>query len=540
MPTIFTIRPVPLVFLLALCFTALLNWPVLLHLYHILSKLEHVKPGFALSIPIVLVAALNLVFIPFSLRYLFKPCFAFLFIAGAIVSVAMLKYRVLFDQEMIQNIFETNQNEAGAYLSPTMISWVFFTGILPAILLFFIKIDYATPWYRGILPRILSMLASLAVLALVAGLYYKDYASVGRNNRDLNREIVPISALYGTGKYLHQRYLAEPIPYTRLGEDAVRPQTTGKPTLMFLVIGETARSKNFSMNGYHRQTNPFTSQIGNLISFTDVHSCGTATAISLPCMFSNLGRSGFDSNLARHRDDLLDVLQKSGVAIFWKENDGGCKGVCDRVPNMTVSPKEHPALCDGETCHDEVLLQGLEEEIGRMQGDKLVIFHLIGSHGPAYYQRYPDAHRIFLPDCRRSDIENCSNEALINTYDNSIHYTDHVIAELITRLQRHGSDYQTALLYVSDHGESLGEMGLYLHGTPYRFAPDEQTRVPLQLWLSAGFIQQKQVDLDCLRESASAKRFSHDNLFPSLLGIWDVTTRVYRRELDLFAPCRPG
>lgn len=540
MPAILTIKPVPLVFLLALCFTALLNWPVLLHLYEILMRLEQVKPGFALSLPMVLVAVLNLVFMPFSLRYLFKPFFAVLFIISAIVSVAMLKYRVLFDPEMIQNIVETNQSEASAYLSPTMTSWLFFTGILPAILLFFIKIDYATPWYRGILPRLLSMLGSLAVLALAAGLYYQDYASVGRNNQTLNREIVPISALYATAKYLYQHYLAEPIPYTALGADAVRSHTASKPTLMFLVIGETARSKNFSMNGYHKPTNPFTSQIDNLISFADVSACGTATAISLPCMFSNLGRRGFDSNLARHRDGLLDVLQKSGVSIFWKENDGGCKGVCDRVPNMAIKPEDHPAFCDGKTCHDEVLLQGLEEEIGRMKGDKLVVFHLIGSHGPTYYQRYPAAHRVFLPDCPRSDIENCTNEELVNTYDNSIRYTDHVIAQLIARLQRYETDYHTALLYISDHGESLGDLGLYLHGTPYRFAPDDQTRVPLQIWMSEGFTQQKQVDLGCLRGSATAKRFSHDNLFSSLLGIWDVATRVYQRELDLFAPCRAG
>lgn len=538
MPAIIKIKPVPLVLLLALLFTAMLNWPVLIHFFEILSRLEQFKIGFAISIPIVLVAALNVVFMPFSGRYLLKPFFAFLCITSAIVSIAMLKYRVLFDQEMIQNIFETNSSEASSYLSPIMVIWVFFTGILPATLLFFIEVDYADRWYKGLASRLLSVGASLLVLAVIAALYYKDYASVGRNNHNLNREIIPANFVYSTTKYLYKRYLSEPIPFTALGDDAVRPASTGKPTLMFLVVGETARSKNFSMNGYQKETNPFTSQLGDVISFADVRSCGTATAVSVPCMFSNLGRSDFDSHLARNRDGLLDVLQKSGIAIFWKENDGGCKGVCDRVPAIEIQPQDHPGLCDGGTCHDEVLLQGLEGEIAGMRGDKLVAFHLIGSHGPTYYKRYPDAQRAFVPDCPRSDIENCTSEELVNTYDNSIRYTDYVIAEMITRLKRYEADYNTALIYVSDHGESLGELGLYLHGTPYQFAPDDQTKVPMQIWMSAGFAQDKGMDMGCLQEKATQESFSHDNLFSSVLGIWDVATSAYRQDLDLFSSCR--
>ncbi|MGL6417859.1 MCR-3-related phosphoethanolamine--lipid A transferase [Aeromonas allosaccharophila] len=532
------IRVVSFVLLLALVFSFLLNWPVLLHFYDILSNLEHFKVGFVISIPFLLVAALNFVFMPFSIRYLMKPFFAFLFVTGSIASYTMMKYRVIFDGDMIQNIFETNQSEAYAYINLPIIMWVLFTGVLPAILIFFVKIEYASTWYKGIAQRALSMLASLAIVGVIAALYYQDYASIGRNNQTLNREIVPANFMYSTSKYLYRRYMAEPVPFATLGDDATRVAKEDKPTLMFLVVGETARGKNFSMNGYEKETNAFTSKIEDVISFNDVRSCGTATAVSVPCMFSNMERKEFDDNRARNSEGLLDVLQKTGISIFWKENDGGCKGVCDRVQNIEIKPKDHPKFCDKNTCYDEVVLQDLDNEIAQMKGDKLVGFHLIGSHGPTYYKRYPDSHRQFLPDCPRSDIENCTDEELTNTYDNTIRYTDFVIAEMIAKLKTYEDKYNTALIYVSDHGESLGALGLYLHGTPYKFAPDDQTRVPMQVWMSPGFTEEKGIDMTCLQQKAADTRYSHDNIFPSVLGIWDVKTSVYEKGLDIFSQCR--
>ncbi|WP_429023112.1 MCR-3-related phosphoethanolamine--lipid A transferase [Aeromonas allosaccharophila] len=538
MPSVVKIKIVPFILLLALVFAFLQNWPVLLHFYEILAKLEHFKIGFAISIPILLVAALNFVFVPFSVRYLVKPFFAFLFVTGSIVSYTMMKYRVLFDRDMIQNIFETNQSEAYAYINLPIIAWVLLAGVVPAALLFFVKIEYPNTWYRGLFQRVVSMLASLAVIGVIAAFYYQDYASVGRNNQTLNREIVPANFVYSTTKYLYKRFMAEPVPFTTLGDDANRVAKEDKPTLMFLVVGETARGKNFSMNGYEKETNAFTSKSGDVISFNDVRSCGTATAVSVPCMFSNMGRKEYDDNRARNSEGLLDVLQKTGVSVFWKENDGGCKGVCDRVPNIEIQPKDHPQFCDKNTCYDEVVLQNLDDEVAQMKGDKLVGFHLIGSHGPTYYKRYPDTHRQFLPDCPRSDIENCTDEELVNTYDNTIRYTDFVIAEMIAKLKKYEDKYNTALIYVSDHGESLGALGLYLHGTPYKFAPDDQTRVPMQVWMSPGFSKEKGLDMNCLQKKAADTRYSHDNIFSSVLGIWDVNTAVYDQGLDIFSQCR--
>ncbi|PKQ75083.1 MCR-3-related phosphoethanolamine--lipid A transferase [Aeromonas sobria] len=538
MPFIIKIKIVPLVFLLAFYFSFMLNWRGVLHFYDILYKLEDFKIGFAVSLPILLVAALNFVFVPFSFRYLVKPFFALLLVLSAIVSYTMMKYRVLFDQNMIQNIFETNQSEAYTYFNLPIFGWVTLAGIIPAALLFFVKIDYETAWYKGIILRVLSMIASLFIIGIIATLYYQDYVSVGRNNPNLQREIVPANFINSSTKYIYNRYFAEPIPFSTLGDDAIRAMDKDKPTLMFLVVGETARGKNFSMNGYEKDTNPFTSKSGGVISFNDVRSCGTATAVSVPCMFSNMGRKEFDDNRARNSEGLLDVLQKTGISIFWKENDGGCKGICDRVPNIEIKPKDYPKFCDKNTCYDEVLLQNPDDEIARMKGDKLIGFHLIGSHGPTYYKHYPDAYRQFLPDCPRSDIENCTDEELTNTYDNTIRYTDFVIAEMIAKLKTYEDKYNTALIYVSDHGESLGALGLYLHGTPYKFAPDDQTRVPMQVWMSPNFTKEKGLDMKCLQNNSAIYRYSHDNLFPSVLGLWDIKTKVYDKTLDIFKQCR--
>lgn len=527
--------------LLVLLFALVFNWPIFLHFYTILTALEHVKVGFALSIPFVLMAALNAVFLPFTFKYLLKPFFILLIMTGSIASYAMLKYGIIFDAGMVQNIIETNRGEATSYLNGSVILWFLLTAVLPVLCLWAIRIEYPATWYKGLAMRLGGIAASLLFLVGVAALYYQDYASVGRNNHILVKEIVPSNYVGGIYHYARDVVFATPIPYEPIGTDAKVVDKGDKPTLMFLVVGETARSQNYSLNGYKQQTNSFTEQEPSLVSFKDVRSCGTATAVSVPCMFSNLTRKEYDETVAKSRDGLLDVLQHAGVSVLWKENDGGCKGVCKNVPTIEIEPKQFPAYCQGDSCYDEVLLQGLDKQIADMKsGNKLVAFHLMGSHGPTYYRRYPATDRIFLPDCPRSDIENCTNEELVNTYDNTIRYTDKVLSELIAKLKALESQYNVGLVYLSDHGESLGAMGLYLHGTPYKFAPDDQTRVPLLTWFSPQLQQDRALDQDCLRQEAASKRFSHDNLFHSMLGIMDVQTRVYDGALDMFKPCRAG
>lgn len=526
---------------LAVYFALFLNWKVLSHFYDILAGLGDFDMGFAISAPFVLICASLVVFTPFSWRYLFKPFFVFLIITGALAHYAMLKYGIVFDRGMIENVVETNQGEALSYFNLPAGLWFAVTGLLPAVLLILVPLKFPKTVLRGIGQRVVLMILPLLVLGGIGSLYFKDYASVGRNHKVLGKELVPSNYIAGTIQLVKRRYLYADMPFQTIGQDArkVAPDGDDKPTLMFLVIGETARAQSVAANGYTRPTSPFTDQIDGMLAFQDVSSCGTATAVSVPCMFSPMDHAGYDGEVARHSESLMDVLAHAGVDVLWKENDEGCKGVCDRVRHIDISPDDFPEDCALGTCFDAVMLRGLEGEVASgVPHDQLIAFHLMGSHGPTYYKRYPDEHRAFVPDCPRSDIENCSAEELINTYDNTIRYTDYVVAQLTERLKAYQDDYNVVLLYVSDHGESLGEGGLYLHGAPYMLAPSEQTKVPMMIWMSDGYADANRIERDCLAAQAQTGRFSHDNLFSTVLGAMHVATGLYRPETDIFAACR--
>jgi lipid A ethanolaminephosphotransferase len=253
-------------------------------------------------------------------------------------------------------------------------------------------------------------------------------------------------------------------------------------------------------------------------------------------MFVDTGRGGFESRHGTRREGLLDVLQRAGVAVYWRDNNSGCKGVCDRVPHEDLSSLQVSGLCRDGECYDEVLLHGLQAWLDGLDRDALVVLHMKGSHGPAYFRRYPPEFGVFAPACDTIDLARCSRERIVNAYDNTLRYTDHVLSLTIELLRANASRFDTAMLYVSDHGESLGENGLYLHGIPYALAPREQTHVPMLLWLSEGLRGQLGIDTECLK-SRQREPLSHDNVFHSVLGLARVRTVAYRQERDLLSRC---
>ncbi|WP_417805914.1 phosphoethanolamine transferase [Thalassospira lucentensis] len=525
---------------LALYFAVVLNWRALAHFYGILGGLGDYDLGFAASAPFVLLFGSLVLFTPFSFKYVLKPFFVMLLITGALANYAMVKYGIVFDRSMIENIVETDTVEAASYLNLQAVLWFVLTGIVPVVILILMPIRYPKTIVRGVGQRILMMLIPFVMLGGIAGLYFKDYASVGRNHKVLGKEVSPVNYVTGTIKYTKRRFLSSQMPFRTVGDDAhqvLQANANGKPTMMFLLIGETARAQSVQANGYGRPTSVFTRDVPGILAFQNVRSCGTATAVSVPCMFSNMRRDGYDGEVAQHSDSLMDVVAKAGVSVLWKENDGGCKGTCDRTNHVTINPDDFPQYCKGGACLDAVMLEGLDDQISALSGDRLITFHLMGSHGPTYFKRYPAEYRFFTPDCPRSDIENCTQQELVNTYDNTIRYTDFVIAELTKKLASYQDRFNTVLLYVSDHGESLGESGMYLHGAPYMFAPDEQTHVPMFTWMSPGFAASRSINPDCLGQAAKTGQFSHDNLYSTVLGVMGVQTTVYNKKLDIFAAC---
>jgi lipid A ethanolaminephosphotransferase len=520
-------------------YVVVLNYPILRHFYQILANLDDYNIWFAISIPFVLFSLLLIIFTLFSFKYILKPIFFMLLSTSGIVFYAALRYNILFDQDMIQNIFESNTREALSYINLESITFSLCSGLLPAIAVCFIKIKYPSTILKGLIKRIAVIVVALSFVGLVAAFQYQSYASVGRNNRTLNHEIIPASYVYSTIKYIKKTYFTKPIAFKQLGTDAVIHNPEERPEIMVIVVGETARTANFPEEGYPKNTTPFTDNLPNLVFYHNVKSCGTATAVSVPCMFSNLTRNDYDHDEAYNSSNLVDVLNTSGYGVIWIDNDGGCKGACSRVENYEINPKtEDEKYCNGETCYDEILVEKMKLAINSLKTEHRIIFlHLIGSHGPTYYQRVPPELKKFTPSCERSDIQNCTQEELINAYDNTIYYTDYVLKKIVDELKTYEPNYGVGLFYVSDHGESLGEYSMYLHGAPYAIAPDFQTNVPMLSWFGEGFRKDHKLSTSCL-ESKVNNEYTHDNFFHSILGIMDINTNVYDKNLDIFSSCR--
>jgi lipid A ethanolaminephosphotransferase len=380
---------------------------------------------------------------------------------------------------------------------------------------------------------------------------FQDLASTMRNHKSLRYMLNPFNTVYASGRLLVGQTTQARMSLQPIGEDAavVSLGAAGAPPLIVLVVGETVRAANFGLAGYARDTTPQLRQLqtsGELTYFSNVRSCGTNTQVSVPCMFSHLGREAQAKNDIPY-ENLLDVLQRAGMQVLWLDNQSGCKGVCDRVPNSntvasTLDLKD-PALCPGGECFDEVMLRALPERLAQLEkagaagpasAGTVVVLHQMGNHGPAYYKRAPSGMKVFQPECRSNVLQDCPAQDIVNAYDNAVRYTDHLLSQTVRWLK--SQPRPTAMMYVSDHGESLGEKGLYLHGMPYVMAPQEQTHVPMVMWLSKPLQSQLGWDSACWQKQV-AEPISHDHLFHSVLTLAQVKTRWQKPEMDVFAAC---
>lgn len=495
---------------------------------------------FFLSMPIVIFSVLNIVFTLFAIPYLRQWAVAALLVAGSAAQYFMLNYSIIIDRTMVQNMMETNASESFDLLTPQLVMWVLFTGVLPAALALWVKVKPTAFTLLNVGQRFLVVALSVLAILLIATFYYKDYASLMRNNKELVKSVTPSNLIAANISYVKHQALANE-PLIQIGLDAQKKPlaagTNGKKNLIILIVGETARAENVALGGYPKETTPKLKQ-DNVIYFPDTHSCGTSTGVSVPCMFSNMPRSQYDGALVSHQEGLLDILQRADVNVWWQENDGGCKGVCDRVPNNDVVKLAPAALCDGGECYDDALFTGVDDHINQLNNDAIIVLHMIGSHGPAYYRRYPEAFKQFTPTCDTNQIQTCSREALTNTYDNTILYLDYTVDKAISLLKTHQDKFNTALVYLSDHGESLGENGVYLHSMPYAVAPSQQTHIPMLMWLSNDYEKQFALQDKCLRQNAQTQTYSQDNLFHTILGMFNVETKEYQPQLDILQDCR--
>lgn len=493
--------------------------------------------GFFLLIGLIFTACLALL----NFRYVFKPIIIFLFVATSAASYFMDQYGTAIDWSMVQNVAETDTREGLELLTWNMLFTVALLGILPSALLAFSKVQYP-PIKRHMAQTAGSILAALLIATALLFVLYKGLAPPLREHRELRFLLAPTNYIQAVNGYFKRKW-ATPVVVSPLGTDASKGllwAKNPKRTVTLIIVGETARAMNFSLNGYARQTNPLLEKQEGLLNFSQVQSCGTATAVSVPCVFSALGRHKYSTAKAQGQEGLLDVYKHAGFDVRWRDNNSGCKGACDRIQFDDLSaPVSGDPLCNIEECYDEKLLRDLPEIIKGATKDLVIVLHQKGSHGPSYWKRYPKEFAKFGPVCETNELAKCSTESIVAAYDNTILYTDFIISKAISILDRSNTEdgVDTALMYFSDHGESLGEKNMYLHGAPFVISPIEQRHVPFMLWLSESFKSRFHIDSRCL--SARGKQeFSHDNVFHSALGMLAINTAVYNPKLDIFNACK--
>jgi lipid A ethanolaminephosphotransferase len=476
-----------------------------------------------------------------SFRHVIKPVLTLLFVATACTSYFMNQYGTQIDRSMIQNLVETDLGEAAELFSWKLLLIVGVLGVLPSVAVWRVRIEIPQGQRRGLLRRGAIIGGSLAIAILLLLAFFKTLAPALREHRELRYLLAPTNYIQAIHSYIkYQRKQA--VVVAPLGTDAlkaVRGNGNRNRAVTLIVVGETARAANFSLNGYARNTNPALAGQPDLLNFTHMTSCGTATAVSVPCVFSVLGRENYSDSQAYAQQGLLDVLQHAGFKVLWRDNNSGCKGTCDRVQYEDLAqPEPGNRWCVNGECYDERLLERLPDIIRDAREDLVIVLHQKGSHGPAYYKRYPAAFKRFGPVCETNELEQCSRESIVAAYDNTILYTDHFLNQAIELLKASAAseNVNTAMLYFSDHGESLGERNLYLHGAPYMIAPAEQREVPFMIWLSEGFRSRFQIDQRCVAARVD-QPFSHDNVFHSVLGMLSVNTALYNPRLDVFGPC---
>jgi lipid A ethanolaminephosphotransferase len=539
-------NPLALLVVTSLWLATVANWA----LWSELAKLGLLQGprgvGFAVAMGVMIFTALNALFALFAWPRSIKPLLMLLLVAAALGMHFMRSYGIVIDSTMIVNVLQTDPREARDLLSVGMLLTLLLVALVPAVLLWrqFLQ---RPAWPAQVLRIAVFITVNIVIFALMLALSFQTFSSNMRNHTQLRYLVNPLNSIYALVNLASRPLRQGPTPLVALGQDAQLgasyTQPAHKAPLLVLVVGETARVSNFGINGYTRPTTPELAALQRterMVSLRNVWSCGTSTAASLPCMFSHLGKEAFEAKASNY-ENLLDVLQRAGLAVLWLDNQSGCKGLCDRVNQADTTREKLPALCDTGECFDAIMLHNLNARIAALPATQrakgvVVVMHQMGSHGPAYFKRAPTAFKKFTPECASNALQDCSREQVVNSYDNTIAYTDHLLASTIGWLKTKEKENSSAMVYVADHGESLGENNIYLHGLPYAIAPDVQKRVPWITWLSGSFATRSKVDVACLNARADG-RVTHDHYFHSVLGLMDVKSGVYNKALDVYAAC---
>ena len=485
----------------------------------------------AALIAVCVLCGLNIVLALLFTKHLVKPLAIAFCIVNTAVLYFMTAYGVVIDKIMLMNVIQTDVYEVADLLNVKMFFYLTALGIIPSYLIYKTRITFL-PFKKEAAAKVLQILFyTLIIVAVTAAAMPRD-REVFNRNKHIKNALIPVNYIGAAISVAKIKWKYRKDRLQEISADAhMLPQShNGKPNLIVVVIGESARDASFSLSGYQRPTNrPLEKFADELIYFDNFYSCGTATAISLPCIFSPYPRQKFEPESERRIENVLDILDHAGYKMLWRENNTDCKDNCNRI--------EQERFCHVKECPDEIMLTDFAAKVQSSDKPAVVVLHQRGSHGPLYSLRYPPEFEVYRPVCRKEFLHDCQTEELVNAYDNTIYYTSHMLAQTLELLKRLSDRYNTALFFTSDHGESLGENGVYLHSAPYDSAPDEQKHVPGMFWFSADYAADNNLDVECVRRLRS-NYFSHDNVFHTLLGMSRVSSSYYNPELDILARCR--
>ena len=458
----------------------------------------------SLVILMLVVNAFVFYLIFFLSRLVGKFLLVLFFIINAVTVYFINTYSVIIDESMIGNVLNTNYEEASSFFSIKLIVYIILLGVIPGIYIIKVKIINVT------LKKFL-ITSSLALLFIIIMAFANasNWLWIDKNSKQLGGLAMPWSYSVNISLfYIHE--------HQKNKKEILLPDATIKDnekSVVVLVIGESARRQNFSLYGYKRNTNPLLSQTQNLFHF-DATSCATYTTAGVKCILEHA-----------HTDDLYEILPnylyRNNVEVIWRTTNWG------EPPVHIQNYKNKDALmlnCKGDGCnYDEILLSGLKDQILASKKNKiLVVLHTSTSHGPTYSKKYPPQFETFKPVCNSVELGNCSHEELINAYDNTIVYTDYLLHNVIEDLKQL-KEYKSAMFFVSDHGESLGEKNLYMHGIPLSIAPKEQYEIPFIVWLS-----------DSSKQLKPDKTLSQNHVFHSVLNFLNIQSPVYDEEMNIF------
>lgn len=490
-----------------------------------------------MAIAIAWVETFLLIALVGGFRSLLRPWLSLLVLLSGAGAILLRQYGIEFSPSIFETLLTTNPDETRSFVSKELVAlWLAYTLIPLGALLWFKPFG---GWELSLRSRPSGrvfaevFVSALLVVGVLQGTRQWNLPEASRaQKKEVNRFALPLGILVQGVDFWRDRSNYEMIPLkdrVRVEElggfVAQQGKTPAQPHWVVLIIGESQRGDHLSINGYGRPTTPQMDQIPHVVTYTDVTSCSARTVFSVSCLLSHRGIEKFD--LPVRETSLVSVMKSLGYETYFvsqhlKKGLQNCMEA-DHCLMGSDLQRVTPQSGAGET--DFRLLDYWDQTFSAAQSvqkNRFVILHAMGSHFN-YHERFPREGWTppFTPYCQ-DPIYRCKTDELINAYDNSLAYFDEFFMALVKRL----SGQRAMLLFTSDHGESLGEGGVFTHGKPNFLAPKEQRHVPLVFWASDLLVQEQRLQSEFKRRVRS-EPMTHDAVFQSILGCLGVRSSLF-------------